>query len=140
MISTPSLHRSFAVSLWAADRIPAHRRAASQPDRQRADSLPGQLEERIADRRSDRRRARLADSAEVFEAGVHDVHLDAWRGCKANHVVAREVRLLDASRLHRDLAMQRGGQAEDDRALHLSDDDVGVDGEATVDRTHDTAH
>ena len=48
-------------------------------------------------------------------------------------LVVVEVALLDAAVLDRDLAIERGGEAEDDAALHLRLDRVRVDDRAAVD-------
>src|SRR5262245_39007499 len=61
------------------------------------------------------------------------MHLD-WRYLiDAQDPIVMEVRLLDAAILDRDLAIECTGETEDDAALHLCADDVGVHCDATID-------
>jgi len=60
----------------------------------------------------------LAHAGRVLLA-VHDVDLDLRHLAHAQHRVAVEVALLDLPVLERDLAVERGGEAVDDRALAL---------------------
>src|SRR5215471_9616060 len=53
--------------------------------------------------------------------------LDGWRLVYSQHLVAIEVGLLDAAVLQGDLAMERRRDAENDRALDLRLDGVGID-------------
>ena len=63
--------------------------------------------------------------------------LDLWHFVHAEHPVIAKVLLLNAAVLDRDLAVKRGGQAENDAALHLGGDRVGIDHLAAIDRTDD---
>ena len=83
-----------------------------------------------------RRRAGLADAAGLL-AALDDLDLDRRSLVDAQHAVVVEVRLLDAAVLERDLAPQRRGDAEDDAALHLRHDGIGIDGDAGVDDADD---
>src|SRR3989442_45550 len=78
------------------------------PDRQLAEALPRGREDRVADGRRDRWRARLADAA-LGIARRHDVHLDLGHLGHPEHPVVVEVALLHAALVDRDLAPQRGG-------------------------------
>ena len=71
-------------------------------------------------------------------AALDDVDLDRRRFINAQHPVIVEVRLLHPAFLDRDLAPQRRGQAEDQPALKLRHNGVGVDGNAGVDGAGDT--
>src|SRR6516164_879779 len=55
----------------------------------------------------------------------------------AQHAVVAEVRLFDAAVLERDFAVKGGRQAEDDAALHLRTNGVGIDLDSAVDRAPD---
>ena len=63
--------------------------------------------------------------------------LDGRRLIHAQHLVGIEVGLLDTAVLQRDLAIERGRDAEDDRALDLRLDGVGIDDGAAIDRADD---
>jgi hypothetical protein len=52
----------------------------------------------------------------------------------AQHLVSVEVGLLDTAVFERDSAVERGGDPEDNRALDLRLDDIGIDHRAAVDR------
>src|SRR6516162_7295622 len=66
--------------------------------------------------------------------------LDCWRLVYARHLVAVEVGLLDAAVLQGDFAMERRRDAEDDRALDLRLDGVGVDDGAAIDCADDAPY
>ena len=68
---------------------------------------------------------------------VDDMDIDGRRLVYAQHSVGIEVGLLDTAVLERDLAIERGRDAEDHRALDLRPDGVGIDHGAAVDRTND---
>ena len=55
----------------------------------------------------------------------------------AQHLVGIEIGLLDTAVLQRDLAIERRRDAEDDRALDLRLDGVGIDDGAAIDRADD---
>src|SRR4030095_8825554 len=65
------------------------------------------------------------------------VDFDLRRLIHAQDLVAIEVGLLDATVLESDLAIERGRDAEDDRALDLRPDGVGIDDGAAIDRADD---
>ena len=48
-----------------------------------------------------------------------------------------EIALLDPTALQRDLSTERRGEAEDDRALDLRPDRIGIDDGAAIDRADD---
>jgi hypothetical protein len=60
------------------------------------------------------------------------VDLDGRRLIHAEHLVSIEVGLLHTAVLERDLTIERGRDAEDDRALNLSLDCVGIDDGASA--------
>ena len=62
--------------------------------------------------------AGLADAAGRL-AALDEMDLDRRRLVDAQHAIVVEVALLDAAVLERDLALQRGGEAEDDAAFDL---------------------
>src|SRR5205085_3725095 len=108
-------------------------------DRQLADALAGGGEDGTGDRGREGRQARLADTARRFRA-LHDVHLDLRHLIDAQHLIVVEVRLLDAPVLEGHLAVERGSQAVDDRALDLALDNLRVDGLPAIDRSNDAMH
>ena len=63
--------------------------------------------------------------------------LDRRRFVYAQHLVSVEVGLLDTADLERDCAVERGGDPEDDRALDLRLDDIGIDHNTAIDRADD---
>src|SRR4051812_1231709 len=101
-------------------------------DRQLADALAAGREDRISERGHHTRGARLADAAGRVRI-LYQVHVDARRLVYAQHAVVAEVRLLDAPVLDGDLAMQRGRQTENDAALHLRSNGVGIDLNPAID-------
>jgi hypothetical protein len=68
-------------------------------------------------------------------------NVDVDRRCliDAEHSVIVEIRLLHAAFLDGDLAPQRRGQAENQPALELRHDGVGIDGDAGIDRAGDAS-
>ena len=70
----------------------------------------------------------------------HDVHLDDRHLEEAQGPVVVEVRLLHAAFAERDLAVERGGEAEHDRGLDLRRHARGVHRRAAVDRADDAVH
>src|SRR5918992_5677130 len=95
-------------------------------ERQDLDLLAGRGIDRVCDRGTDRRDARLTDARRRFSRG-YDVHLDPWHLLDRQHPVSVEVGLLDPTPVKRDLALQNRAQAEADASFHLSLDDVRVD-------------
>src|SRR5262249_43550466 len=79
------------------------------------------------------RRARLADPAWGLQV-LHQHDVDPRRLVDTQHAVVAEVRLFDTAVLDRDLAVKGGRQAEDDAALHLRTNRVGIDLDAAGDR------
>ena len=84
--------------------------------RQRAHAMAGRGEDRVADRRRDRRQRRLADAGRRVVA-LDEVHVDLRRVRDAQQRIAVEVRLLDAAVLDRDLQSQRRAEAVDRPSL-----------------------
>ena len=82
--------------------------------------------------------AGLADAAGRL-AALDDVNVDLRRLIDAQHAVVVEVGLLDAPLVDGDLAVERGGQAEDQPAFELRHDGIGIDGDAGIDRGGDAA-
>ncbi len=107
-------------------------------DRQPAQRDAGRGIDRVAQRRRPRRRAGLADAAGRL-AALDDMNLDLRRLVDAQHAVVVEVGLLHAPLVDGDLAIERGGQAEDQPAFELRDDGIGIDGNAGIDRGGDAA-
>src|SRR5436309_15617849 len=95
------------------------------PYRQLSYPLARSREDRVADRRRDRRRTWLSDAAlrigARYDVDLHHRHLG-----QAQHAVVVEVALLDATLVDRDLAPQCGREAVHAGALHLRFDDVGA--------------
>jgi hypothetical protein len=65
------------------------------------------------------------------------VDLDGRHLIHAQDLVGIKVGLLDAAVFQRDLAIERRRDAEDDRALDLRPDDVGIDDGIAIDRAED---
>ena len=107
-------------------------------DRQPPQRDAGRGIDRVAQRRRSRGDAGLADAAGRL-AALDDVNLDLRRLVDAQHAVVVEVGLLDAALVDGDLAIERGGQAEDQPALELRHDGIGIDGDAGIDRAGDAA-
>src|SRR5215472_6776110 len=107
-------------------------------DRHLAQTLASGGKDRVGHCRDDERSSALAHSA--WGGGtLNDVDFDSRGFVHPQHLVRIEVGLLDTAVLERDLAMQRRGDAEDDCALYLRLDGIGIDGGAAVHRTHDAA-
>ena len=75
--------------------------------------------------------ARLADAAGRF-AARDDVHLDHRRLVDPHHAIVVEIGLLNPAILDRDVAIERGGAAEDHSALHLRRQSIGIDHPASI--------
>ena len=101
-------------------------------DRQLSQALPGCREDRVGDGGNDGRRPRLAHPARRFRA-LHDMDLDRRCLIDAKHLVSIEIGLLDTAVLQRDLAMERSRDAEDDGALYLRPDRIGIDDGTAID-------
>src|ERR1017187_1332548 len=95
---------------------PANNQSLGNLDRQFPDTFARQREDRVADRRSNRRRARLANPAARFLTR-DDVHFDCGRLGHGQQCVVVEVALLDAPIFNRDLVLERRRQPEHDAAL-----------------------
>ena len=115
--------------------FPAHQGAV---DRQPPQGDAGRGIDRVAQRGRPAVHAGLADAAGRL-AALDDMNLDLRRLVDAQHAVVMEVGLLDASLVDGDLAVERGGQAEDQPAFELRHDRVGIDGDAGIDRRGDAA-
>src|SRR4029077_16055225 len=87
---------------------------------------------RIAQRRRASRRTGLADAAGIF-AALDDVNVDPGYFIDAQHAIIVEVRLPHTAALDRNFAPQSRGQAEDQAALQLRGDGVGIDRNPSVD-------
>lgn len=71
---------------------------------------------------------------------LDDGDFDGRRLIDAQDLVSIEIGLLDTSFLEGDLAIERRGDAEDDRALDLRLDGVGTDDGAAIERADDPPH
>ena len=89
--------------------------------------------DRIAQRRRASGPAGLADAAGLL-AALDDVHVDRRHLVDAQHAVVVEIGLLHAAVFDGDLAVQRRSEPEDQPALKLRHDGVGIDGDAGIDR------
>src|SRR5437762_9346407 len=87
--------------------------------RHRADALPGRAVERVQHRRRGDADRRLADAAPDRASGRHQDGLHLRHLCDAHRVVLVEVRLLDATVLHRALLEKERREAVDERARDL---------------------
>src|SRR5262249_26158859 len=99
--------------------------------------LPRRGEDRVAERRRNRRHARLAYTAHrlAIVLAWDDVDPDLLRRPgHAGHLVGIEIVLLDAAVLVADLTERRDPDAHDGRAFHLRADTIGVHRRAAVDR------
>jgi len=67
------------------------------------------------------------------------MHVDPRHLVDAQHPVVPEVGLLNPARHDRDLAPERSRQAENDSALHLRANGVGIDLNAAIDDAPDTS-
>src|SRR5215470_9205520 len=114
----------------AVDRLRGPRLLA---DRQLANPLARGREDRIGQRRHHTRGTRLAHSTRRLQV-LHQVDFDPRRLVDAQHPVVAEVGLLNPAVLECDLAVERARQAEDDAALHLRANGVGVDLNTAIDR------
>src|SRR6266436_9184628 len=129
--STPPPSRPVPRHTAFALRIMSRLRARLIADGQLANAFARRREDRIGERRHHARGARFADATGRFQV-LHQVHADPRRLVNAQHTVIAEVGLLDATVLDRDLAMERGRQAENDAALHLRTNRVGVHLDAAI--------
>ncbi len=95
--------------------------SSASVQRQLAQALAGEREDRVRDRRRDRRHAGSPTPPDLLRAR-HDVHLDLRHLVHAQHRVVVEVRLLHAPVLEGELAVQRRAEAEGDAGLDLRRD------------------
>src|SRR4051794_11125974 len=107
-------------------------------DRQLSPAVARCRKKRLCPRRSDGRSPGLTHSARRLET-LDDVDLDGRRLIDAQDLVSIEVGLLDTAIFESDLAIERRRDAEDDRALDLRPDGIGIDDGAAVDGTDDAA-
>src|SRR5882762_341622 len=119
-------HTAFAL------RIMSRLRARLLADGKLANALGRRREDRIGERRHHARGARFADATGRLQV-LDQVHADPRRLVDAQHAVIAEVGLLDATVLDRDLPMERGRQAENDAALHLRANRVGIHLDTAID-------
>ena len=68
------------------------------------------------------------------------MHLDLGRVHEPYHRIVGKVRLLHATTVERDAAVQRGRQGVNDAALHLRNDGIGIDRETAVDGADHAPH
>src|SRR5262245_13477274 len=111
-------------------------RECDSVDRHLAQARAGRREYGVCDRGHDARSPRLAYSPGCLVI-LGDVHFDDRRFVHAQDLIVVEVALLDASAFQSDLAIERGRDAEHDRALYLRLDRVRVDSRAAVDGAND---
>jgi hypothetical protein len=104
-------------------------------DRQLSEALAGGGEDRIGEGGGDQRSTGLAHSARQLRT-LDDVDLDGRRLIDAQDLVRVEIGLLDTAVLDCDLAIERRRDAEDNRALDLRPDGIGInDGAASTAQT-----
>src|SRR2546423_9854079 len=118
----PPMHQKPSVS--GGNRAPRTRFLCQFPYRQLPDPLPSSREDRVAYRRGDRGRARLADAA-LRVGRRHDMHLHPRHVAHAEHEILMEVALLGAALVDGDLTPQRCREPIHDGAFHLGFDDAG---------------
>src|SRR5271165_6998302 len=87
-------------------------------DRHLSQALARRCKDRVGDRGDDRRGPSFAHPARRLGT-LDDMDLDRRRLADAQHLIGVEVGLLDPAIFQRDLAIERGGDAENDRALDL---------------------
>src|SRR5208282_4054982 len=109
-------------------------------DRQAADALAGDGEDRVRHRGHDWRRRGFADAAPGGAAARHDVDVDLRRLGEAHHAVGVEIALLRHAVLHGDLSIKRGAEPEDRAALHLLGDGERVHDIVRIDGDRDAIH
>src|SRR5580704_2905452 len=107
-------------------------------DWQFAEALAGSRKYCVDHGGHDGRSPRLAHPARRLGT-LDNVNLDGRRLVHAQDLVAIEVGLLDTAVLQRDLAIERCRDAEDDRALDLCPDGIGIDDGAAIDRADDAS-
>src|SRR6266851_309215 len=108
----------------------------SSIDRQLSQTLAGCRKDRVGHCRNDGRSPGLTHAARRLET-LDDVDLDDRRLVHAQDLVGIEVGLLDTSVFEGDLAIERRRDAEDNRALDLRLNGVGIDDGAAIDRADD---
>ena len=129
-------------SIVAAPCVPRRRSVSHRPlqrggvDRQLSQALAGCRKDRVGHCGNDSRSPSLAHSTRWLRT-LDDVDLDGRRLVHAQDLVGIEVGLLDTSVLERNLAMERRRDAEDDRALDLRPDGIGIDDSAAIDHADD---
>ena len=99
--------------------------------RQLPDPLAGRREDRVGQRRRQRRGTGLADATGRFGT-LHQIHLDRRRLVDAQHAVVVEIALFDAAILEGDFVEERGREAKHDAAFHLRPHRVRVDHHTAV--------
>jgi len=96
--------------------------------------FPRQFAPGIGDRRRDRRKAGLTDTARLLGRS-DDRHLNIGHLADAQRAIAVEIGLLhDTALAQRQLGIERMAEAIADPALHLRADDVGVHRDPAIDR------
>src|SRR5262249_16666706 len=97
-------------------------------------TLAGRSKDCIGHCRNDGGRTALAHPGRRFEI-LYNMDLDGRRLVHAKDLVRVEVGLFDTPVLERDLAVERGRDAEHDPALDLRPHRVGIDDRTAIDRT-----
>src|SRR6266567_9615201 len=108
-------------------------------DRQLSQALAGCGKDRVGHGGTDGRSPGLAHSARRLEI-LDDVDLEGRRLIHAQDLVSIEIGLLDTAVFQRDLAMECRRDAEDDRALDLCPDGIGIDDGAAIDGADNAPH
>src|ERR1700683_1182252 len=103
---------------------------------QYVDTLAGRGKYGVGDGRPDGGDARLAYARGRLGRG-HNMHLDFRHLVHAQHRITVEVVLFDMPILERNGPVEDRPEAKPDAALHLGDDDVGIDRRTAVHCAHD---
>src|SRR4051794_38203175 len=105
-------------------------------DRQFSQTLAGCRKDRIGHCRNDGRSPGLAHSTRRLRT-LDDMDFDYGRLIHAQDLIGVEISLLDTSVFDGDRAIERGGDAEHDRALDLRPDGIWINNGAAIDRAND---
>src|SRR5579863_1801937 len=101
-------------------------------DRQRAKALAGGGKDRVRHRGADRPGSHFGYAAPHLAAAGYDMDVDLRGLREAHHAIGIEIALYCSAVLDRDLAVERGAQAEDHRTFGLLGDGQGIDHVARV--------
>src|SRR5580658_7044756 len=108
-------------------------------DRQLPQADAGRCKERVGERRCCRDRARFADPAGCLLA-ADQMHLDGRGLVNAHDSIIIEITLLNATLVDCDLAIQSCAESEDEAALYLCRNRIGIDGDPTVHGADHASH